>query len=81
MPVGVTYAFGALSSMDRWEDADDGIHNRKHQPKGRVAALGIEGFVRGAVESADLSASAGIQVVVSKKVGPAHKPAKNDRRG
>ncbi len=67
--------------MDRWEDADDGIQNRKHELKGRVAALGIEGFVRGAVEAADPSASAGIQVVVSKKVGPTYKSAKNDRRG
>lgn len=61
--------------MDRWEDVDDGIHNRKHEPKGRVAALGIQGFVRGAVEAADSSARAGIQVVASKKASSSRQPA------
>lgn len=37
------------NSMDRWEDADDDITPMEHS-KGRVARMGIAGFVQAAGE-------------------------------
>ena len=57
--------------MDRWEGADDGIAHRKHEPKGKVAALGIDGFVRGAVEGGEKAQFGPVEVLASKKVSGA----------